>query len=958
MSFEELGKLLNEVNQTLEEAKKTGKRFSEMAEMTLSKHLQKLNATNQLGLIRLKKKTTVGEQRLHSKTKIGENRLERKTQFGAQRIESRTQYGEQRIENKTNDADQCIDSKVHDGTQRIEISVQHGIERMQQAANTTAQADYERDVADFRRRLVEHYNDTSSNVPLSVLDQSLDKRITDIYATPKMHRFDIASDGKRVKKEQVLTYKELFYTDDTKSYRRIYVQGEPGSGKSTFAAKLVYDWCDENRPSTAAPNKNASFDDVLIIQKFQFIFFLWLGESRGQTEVTHMIKKQIIDTMYSEEKRDVMYTLLLKIIETEICLVIRDGLDEWVAPNGSNLAKPSMAGFPKDKCAVLTTSRPWKLADERIKNSQIDILVEIEGISDSDTFSERVLRCILDKSKNLETTAREIRSFIEKRRLTSLSNSPMLYTLVICTWVDTMEEEEHLNGSSLCALYTTLLESLCKKANDTTGFFNDLNPPHVKCFLRTSYLRPIIQNVDVISKAAFHLLCSPEKENSIVFNDQELSNYLTPSEQEFALKAGLISKRKTKRALNSSISFIHKSIQEFLAAYHIARNAHLIDDVISGYMGRHSDAYLDISQVFIFLCGLNISAANKLSGIMNEHNNINMINMNIFSYEYDTFQSIIEAGYTEAVSNDQTGILLRLSHFYIGNNLIGINNIWRENKTNALALKIQVDDKTVGAILSSSTHSEPTSQVEFDLSSCHNLKYLILRGSGIHMQDSSSSVSPTLPVCIVLNRANPAQCAYPLPVLPCIVYIGLELITCSSTWLRSLFSTLLPLKHNAVCKLTGVSCKGTFISSSTLTCFKNTLEYIPNYFFKECDVLWEVLRGLNIKSFSLSSRYGGFDVNCADSRSQLLSSLTHLDTLRIGVDYYSPGLWVALRGLNIKSLSLNSRYGRLNVNCADSMSQSLSSLTHLDTLSIKVDHFSPDLLEALRGLNIRNLSLV
>ncbi|XP_052221363.1 uncharacterized protein LOC127837943 isoform X1 [Dreissena polymorpha] len=148
MSFEELGKLLKEVNQTLEEAKKTGKRFSEMAERTLSKHLQKMDATNQLGLIRLKKKTTVGEQRLHSKTKVGEHRLERKTPFGAQIIESRTQYGEQRIEKKTNDADQCIDSKVHNGTQRIEISVQHGIERMQQAANKTAQADYERDVED------------------------------------------------------------------------------------------------------------------------------------------------------------------------------------------------------------------------------------------------------------------------------------------------------------------------------------------------------------------------------------------------------------------------------------------------------------------------------------------------------------------------------------------------------------------------------------------------------------------------------------------------------------------------------------------------------------------------------------------------------------------------------------------------------------------------------------------
>ncbi|KAH3710779.1 hypothetical protein DPMN_070274 [Dreissena polymorpha] len=770
-----------------------------------------------------------------------------------------------------------------------------------------------------------------------------------------MHRFDIASDGKRVKKDIVLTYKELFYTDDTKSNRRVYVQGEPGSGKSTFAAKLVHDWCNENRPSTAAPNKNASFDDVLIIQNFQFIFFLSLGESRGQTEVTHMIKQQIIDTMYSDEKRDVMYTLLLRIIETEICLVIRDGLDEWVAPDGSNLAEPSMAGFPKDKCAVLTTSRPWKLADERIKNSRIDILVEIEGISDSYTFCTRVLRCILDKSKIIPMfTAMAIRSFIEKRRLTWLSNSPMLYTLVICTWVDTMEEEEHLNGSSLCALYTTFLESLCKKANDTTGFFNDFNPPRVMCFSRTSYLRPVIQNVDVISKAAFHLLFSPEKEKSIVFNDQELSNHLTPSEQEFALKAGLISKRKTKRAFNSSISFIHKSMQEFLAAYHIAHNAHLIDDVIIGYLGRHSDAYLDISQVFIFLCGLNISAANKLSGIMNEHDTINMIHRSIFLYKYDSFQSIIEAGYTEAVSNDQTGILLRLSHFFIvGNNLMGINNIWRENKSNALALEIHVDDETDHPIHSSSTHSEPTSQVEFDLSSCLNLKDLVLSGSGIHLQDSSSSVSSTLPVCIVLNSANPAKCADPPPLLPCIEWIELKGITCSSTSLRSLFSTLLTLEQNAVCKLTYVSCQRTFIPSATLSCLKKTLAYKSDPYFQECDVLWEVLHGLNIKSLSLDTSVK----ICADMMSQSLSSLTHLDTLSIKGGFDDSGLWQALRGLNIISLSLSGLYGGFSVDYVDSMSQSLLSLTHLDTLSIEVDVDSPGLWKALHGLNIKSLSL-
>ncbi|KAH3805652.1 hypothetical protein DPMN_133957 [Dreissena polymorpha] len=127
---------------------------------------------------------------------------------------------------------------------------------------------------------------------------------------------------------------------------------------STFAAKLVHKWCDGNRPSTADPNDYSSFDDVLIIQNFQFFFFIALRESRGTTDVMHMIKEQLIDTLFSEEKRDAMYKIVLQIIGTELCLVVRDGLDEWVAPGGSNLVETSMAGFPNDKCTVLTTSRP------------------------------------------------------------------------------------------------------------------------------------------------------------------------------------------------------------------------------------------------------------------------------------------------------------------------------------------------------------------------------------------------------------------------------------------------------------------------------------------------------------------------------------------------------------------------------------------------------------------------
>ncbi|KAH3786732.1 hypothetical protein DPMN_164841 [Dreissena polymorpha] len=599
----------------------------------------------------------------------------------------------------------------------------------------SAETDYDESCKDFRRRLVAHYDDTSSNISLSNLDQSLDKRIVDIYATPNIHRIQIEKDGKRIKQEEVLTYTDIFYTDGEPN-RRIYLQGEPGSGKSTFSAKLVHDWSHGIQLTSATPSKTTAFDDVSTIQKFKFLFFITLRDTICQADVTQMIKTQLIDTTFSEDERADVYKLFVRIMNNELCLVVREGLDEWVPPACSNLAEPSMAGFQNDKCTVLTTSRPWKLADERIKNSHIEILFEIEGISNPYAFSENIIRCLIDHSKDLKETAIQFESFVEDRDLESLFSSPMLYTLVICTWVNTFEEDEDdVLEESSCALYTTLLESLCKKANSTTGYFNDSKPPPVHCFSSTSYLQPNIEHLDKLAEVACKLLFSSERESSIVFSDITLSNYFSPDEFEvrkkFALKAGVLTNRKHKTRTGRSNSFVHKTVQEFLAAYHIALNTYVIDDVISRYLKLKNTSYLEISQVLIFLCGMNISAANKLSALMNQYD-IKHCDECKNSKALDGpcwFQHIIESGISEAVANKQEGIQLELSHFYIDeSNIRELHEIWPTDTCNVEVLFVSL---TMNDFLSSPALGESTTHFEFNLSSCQTLRLLCLWGSGI-----------------------------------------------------------------------------------------------------------------------------------------------------------------------------------------------------------------------------------
>ncbi|KAH3786586.1 hypothetical protein DPMN_164693 [Dreissena polymorpha] len=578
-----------------------------------------------------------------------------------------------------------------------------------------------------------HYDVTYSNVPLSNLDQSFDKRIEDIYATPKIHRIKIEKNGKRIKQEQVLTYTEIFYTDD-KSNRRIYLQGEPGSGKSTFSARIVHDWSHINQVSPAPPSSSdtTAFDDVLTIQKFKFLFLVTLRDSRCQTDVSQMIKKQLIDTAFSEDERADVYKLFVQIMNSEICLVIREGLDEWVPPYGSNLAEPSLVGFQKETCTVHTTSRPWKLADERIKNSQIDSLLEIEGISNPYAFSENIIRSLIDDTKDLRENTGKFWLFMYIRDLEALSSSPMLFTLVICTWVNEIEEGKYLKESSLCALYTTLLESLCKKANITTGYFNDSNLPPVHCFSGTSYLQPNIEHLAQLAKAACKLLFSSERESSIVFSDMTLSNYFSPQQftvcKAFALQAGILTNRKDKTRTGNSNSFVHKTLQEYFTAYHIACNPHVIDDVISRYLKSNYTSYLEISQVLIFLCGMNTSAANKLSNLMAQYD---LACCSLSSWGKCEFQSLIERGIREAEANNHD-IQLKLSHVHIDKyNIKDLNNIWSTNTSNVQELYVQIYKSD---FLGSAATEEPPSHFEFNVSSCHNLRELNLKGCGIWLR--------------------------------------------------------------------------------------------------------------------------------------------------------------------------------------------------------------------------------
>ena len=76
-----------------------------------------------------------------------------------------------------------------------------------------------------------------------------------------------------------------------------------------------------------------------------------------------------------------MFTLLQQVMGMEICLVVRDGWDEWVDLRWKLVQPLNVSNH--NQCTVLTTTRSWKLTDERMKDSYIDSIYLLEGVKDS-----------------------------------------------------------------------------------------------------------------------------------------------------------------------------------------------------------------------------------------------------------------------------------------------------------------------------------------------------------------------------------------------------------------------------------------------------------------------------------------------------------------------------------------------------------------------------------------------
>ncbi|KAH3826128.1 hypothetical protein DPMN_128021 [Dreissena polymorpha] len=643
-------------------------------------------------------------------------------------------------------------------------------------------------------------------------------------------------DGSRTKTENVVhQYKALFYKDE-KLNNRVFVQGEPGIGKTTFLTKLALDWCDV----AISPNQEhkTTFSDVDTLKEFKFLFYISLRDAMDKREVIEMIKTQIIDSIYDGDKREETLNLLPQILERETCIVAMDGLNEWI--DRLNKCVIPLLGHCYIKCVSIITSRPWKMTDERIKDSEINSLIEIEGLIDSEELAKHIIHSL--STGNVKTHT-EFMNYVNERQLRHFLTSPWLLTVLVNLWMN-----DKVFTDSLCQINCILIDILFKNANAKMGYFQKGN--RFQCLYNTRFIQQQIDIFDALANAAFNVTFTSNK--SLVFTERELLNYMSEDQLKFCLHAGVLTKRYSFNIepWDAQFSFIHETVQEFMAAYHIANST---QDLLTHFETVLKCSVLEMSQTILYLCGLDCNKANKLINFLvddkflkdiscgrrlyimglydREHletfQTFNFLNINVFKSKHDLkddrarcvalsvlFQRMVIAGCKEAQASGQNDMCIQCRHFSFISSL-------NESESSALKVLLMFNKSDVQSLILESNVLQISEILTVLKQSKHSLQSIKMTvtpemNKALHqtriqemhitgeIDELSSGVLPSLSKLTILKIEDSIILEDIL--LPyTIQYISLFRCTCTALFTRRLLAQLSSFEHDVHCVLDDVN---------------------------------------------------------------------------------------------------------------------------------------------------------
>ena len=482
------------------------------------------------------------------------------------------------------------------------------------------------DLKACRSKLSDHYTRTAT-VPTSVWSSICQVKLDKIYTRLSWVEKEQTPTG--TSQSKLTDYGELFTADENGVVpKRILVQGETGIGKTTFVKKLALDWAklvegkDVVNEEMAAPSKcgggeKISREDHVGVsqaessqtrkqddrrdgridsfKKFQLIIVVPLKYVSKCQTFREVLSCSRLIPRDEESLMDDLFTYVCN--NQEKVLLVFDGYDEYrtgsvaEAQFGPRITSPICEIFHRNVlrgCTVLVTTRCSR-ADEL--QGSADKHAVITGFDEEDKLD--LMSKVLDNSSK----ATELDLFLRKKEVSDLARVPLL-NLFFCLLFKQEKENMMELSKRKTPLYGAIIRYILQHSNKRRS------PAKISKVKEEDY-REILTE---IGKVALESLLK----GSQVFEYGQLSEKVRGEE---SVMVGLLQLSENDASLEPTeiVSFIHKSIQEYLAAWFIA-NRCVPEGNLGGTEKRAAtlEDCWSIANILQFVCGLSTEGAVKV----------------------------------------------------------------------------------------------------------------------------------------------------------------------------------------------------------------------------------------------------------------------------------------------------------------------------------------------------------
>ena len=413
------------------------------------------------------------------------------------------------------------------------------------------------------RENLKSYYDTFSKVKIVPWDESSSIEINEIYTPLNWVRDHRKPSG--VTQEELEDYTDMFKGKPT----RMLVYGRPGIGKSTFCKKAAYDWSKALRE---------------ILMNFCILLLIKLRDVCDVGNIRDVLRASKLLASDGPISVDSLYDYIIN--NQDKVLLILDGYDEYSFAEEHSPILAIWKGEQLRDCHVIVTTR--QLECDKLRGPS-HVQLEIQGFK-----SWERKRTYARKFMASEQDCDEFMSYLKEKDLYDMAEIPLLLLMLCILW-----KEKHHEGlpKSRADIFTQFIQTML----DHKG---EIQQPTPFQNVTSTEAKEDLSN---LGKAALEALL----QDRLYVRCSNFPGNISRSFEKLS-EVGLFQiVNLTSLNPEKGAYFIHKSVQEFLAAWHIKEEVLSIKGESTPSLSKVESfkKIVKMNEVLKFACELSTEAA-------------------------------------------------------------------------------------------------------------------------------------------------------------------------------------------------------------------------------------------------------------------------------------------------------------------------------------------------------------